>query len=212
MIYIITGPSGVGKNTIIEAMSTDLDFYISVSHTTRPQRESEIDGEDYYFITDKEFKSLVDDNLMIEYEQYGGFYYGTSKKEVLKESNIILLDLEVNGATKLLSQNSDYIGIFIDIDDEELISRLKNRGHDDNFIKERKGPKEIFNILKRKEFASDEILKKYIKTFFQLFARNQWKRERTAPSFHFDDYSLDASSWLRFPILSNNFEEEIDNL
>ncbi|MEC7850786.1 MAG: NAD+ synthetase, partial [Bacteroidota bacterium] len=53
---------------------------------------------------------------------------------------------------------------------------------------------------------------KYIKTFFQLFARNQWKRERTAPSFHFDDYSLDASSWLRFPILSNNFEEEIDNL
>ncbi|MEC7244370.1 MAG: NAD(+) synthase, partial [Bacteroidota bacterium] len=81
-----------------------------------------------------------------------------------------------------------------------------------NFIKERKDPKEIFNILKRKEFASDEILKKYIKTFFQLFARNQWKRERTAPSFHFDDYSLDASSWLRFPILSNNFKEEIDNL
>jgi len=81
-----------------------------------------------------------------------------------------------------------------------------------NFIKERNGPKEIFNILKRKEFASDEIIKKYIKTFFQLFARNQWKRERTAPSFHFDDYSLDASSWLRFPILSNNFEEEIDNL
>ena len=66
--------------------------------------------------------------------------------------------------------------------------------------------------VERKEFASDEILKKYIKTFFQLFARNQWKRERTAPSFHFDDYSLDASSWLRFPILSNNFEEEIDNL
>ena len=81
-----------------------------------------------------------------------------------------------------------------------------------NFIKERKGPKEIFNILKRKEFASDEILKKYIRTFFQLFARNQWKRERTAPSFHFDDYSLDASSWLRFPILSNNFKEEIDKI
>ncbi len=81
-----------------------------------------------------------------------------------------------------------------------------------NFVKERKGPKEIFNILKRKKFASDEILKKYIRTFFQLFARNQWKRERTAPSFHFDDYSLDASSWLRFPILSNNFKEEIDKI
>ena len=137
MIYIITGPSGVGKNTIIEAMSTDLDFYFSVSHTTRPQREGEVDGKDYHFVTEEEFKSLVDDNLMIEYEQYGGFYYGTSKKEILKESNIILLDLEVNGATKLLSENDDFIGIFIDIDDNELVKRLKNRGHDENFINKR---------------------------------------------------------------------------
>ena len=52
MIYIITGPSGVGKNTIIEAMSTDLDFYFSVSHTTRPQREGEEDGKDYHFVTE----------------------------------------------------------------------------------------------------------------------------------------------------------------
>ena len=137
MIYIVTGPSGVGKNTIIEAMSTDLDFYFSVSHTTRPQREGEVDGKDYHFVTEEEFKSLVDDNLMIEYEQYGGFYYGTSKKEILKESNIILLDLEVNGATKLLSENDDFIGIFIDIDDNELVKRLKNRGHDENFINKR---------------------------------------------------------------------------
>ena len=137
MIYIITGPSGVGKNTIIEAMSTDLDFYFSVSHTTRPQREGEVNGKDYHFVTEEEFKSLVDENLMIEYEQYGGFYYGTSKKEILKESNIILLDLEVNGATKLLSENDDFIGIFIDIDDNELVKRLKNRGHDENFINKR---------------------------------------------------------------------------
>lgn len=137
MIYIITGPSGVGKNTIIEAMSTDLDFYFSVSHTTRPQREGEVDGKDYHFVTEDEFISLVDENLMIEYEQYGGFYYGTSKKEILKESNIILLDLEVNGATKLLNENDDFVGIFIDIDDNELVKRLKNRGHNSNFIDKR---------------------------------------------------------------------------
>tara|TARA_B100001109_G_scaffold32424_1_gene25485 strand:- start:773 stop:1306 length:534 start_codon:yes stop_codon:yes gene_type:complete len=137
MIYIITGPSGVGKNTIIEAMSTDLDFYFSVSHTTRPQREGEVDGKDYHFISDKEFNTLIDQDLMIEHEQYGGYFYGTSKKEILKESNIILLDLEVNGATKLLSQNEEFIGIFIDIDDNELINRLKNRGHDESFIEKR---------------------------------------------------------------------------
>ena len=56
---------------------------------------------------------------------------------ILKESNIILLDLEVNGATKLLSENDDFIGIFIDIDDNELVKRLKNRGHDEDFINKR---------------------------------------------------------------------------
>ena len=137
MIYLITGPSGVGKNTIIEAMSTDLDFYFSVSHTTRPQREREVDGKDYHFVTEEEFKSLVDDNLMIEYEQYGGFYYGTSKKEILKESNIILLDLEVNGATKLLSENDDYIGILIYNDDNDLVLILRNSFIDENFINKR---------------------------------------------------------------------------
>jgi NAD+ synthase (glutamine-hydrolysing) len=80
------------------------------------------------------------------------------------------------------------------------------------FVKERKSPMEIYNILKRKELSDDESLKKNIKNFFKLLATNQWKRERTAPSFHFDDYSLDASTWFRFPILSNNFKEEIDSL
>ena len=74
---------------------------------------------------------------MIEYEQYGDFYYGTSKEELLNESSIIILDLEVNGATKLLEENNKFKGIFIDIDDYELINRLKNRGQDASFIKKR---------------------------------------------------------------------------
>jgi len=137
MIYIITGPSGVGKNTIINELSNHLDFYFSVSHTTRPRRENEIDGKDYYFITEDEFKNLIKSDQMIEYEQYGDFYYGTSKEELSNESSIIILDLEVNGATKLLEDNNNFIGIFIDIDDYELINRLKNRGHDATFIKKR---------------------------------------------------------------------------
>ena len=78
MIYIITGPSGVGKNTIINELSKYLDFYFSVSHTTRPRRENEIDGKDYYFISEVEFEDLINNDQMIEYEQYGDFYYGTS--------------------------------------------------------------------------------------------------------------------------------------
>ena len=59
MIYIITGPSGVGKNTIINELSNHLDFYFSVSHTTRPRRENEVDGKDYYFVTEDEFENLI---------------------------------------------------------------------------------------------------------------------------------------------------------
>ena len=137
MIYIITGPSGVGKNTIINELSNHLDFYFSVSHTTRPRRENEVNGKDYYFITEEEFENLIKSNQMIEYEQYGDFYYGTSREELSNDSSIIILDLEVNGATKLLGENKNFKGIFIDIDDYELIKRLKNRGHDESFIKKR---------------------------------------------------------------------------
>ena len=69
-------------------------------------------------------------------DRYGGFAYGTSRKE-LNQDGLVILDLEVNGATKLLNNNNDFIGLFIDIDDKELINRLKNRGHNAEFINKR---------------------------------------------------------------------------
>ena len=136
MILIITGPSGVGKNTIINTLSEKLDFKFSVSHTTRPKRKSEVNGKDYHFVTEEEFQLMINNNELIEFEEYGGFTYGTSRKE-LEQDGLIILDLEVNGATKLLNNNSNFIGLFIDINDEELINRLKNRGHNSDFINKR---------------------------------------------------------------------------
>ena len=136
MILIITGPSGVGKNTIIDALSKKLHFNFSVSHTTRPKRVSEVNGKDYYFISNEEFQNMINNNELVEFEEYGGFAYGTSRKE-LNQDGLVILDLEVNGATKLLNNNNDFIGLFIDIDDKELINRLKNRGHNSEFINKR---------------------------------------------------------------------------
>lgn len=136
MILIITGPSGVGKNTIINALSKKLDFNFSVSYTTRPKRVSELNGKDYYFISNEEFQNMINNNELVEFEEYGGFAYGTSRKE-LNQDGLVILDLEVNGATKLLNNNNDFIGLFIDIDDKELINRLKNRGHNSEFITKR---------------------------------------------------------------------------
>jgi len=136
MILIITGPSGVGKNTIIDSLAKKLEFTFSVSHTTRPKRVSEVNGKDYYFISKQEFQSMINNNELIEFEEYGGFSYGTSRKE-LNQEGLVILDLEVNGATKLLNNNPEFVGLFIDIEDKELIKRLKNRGHNSKFISKR---------------------------------------------------------------------------
>jgi len=137
VIYIITGPSGVGKNTIINELSNHINIHFSVSHTTREKRQGEVDGKDYFFVSEEEFKNLIDKNFFIEFEQYGDAFYGTGKDQIKNKKEVILLDLEVNGATKLLKQYPHFIGIFIDIDNDSLKERLKIRGHDNSFIQER---------------------------------------------------------------------------
>ncbi len=79
-------------------------------------------------------------------------------------------------------------------------------------VKKSKSPIYIFKELSKSKELSNDDLKIFIKKFFILFSKNQWKRERYAPSFHFDDFSLDPNSWFRFPILSGNYKEELKKL
>jgi len=79
-------------------------------------------------------------------------------------------------------------------------------------IRDRRSPLDIFYILKEELPTDTETLKGYIKKFFKLWTRNQWKRERLAPAFHLDEFSVDPKSWCRFPILSGGFEEELKSL
>ncbi|MCH7402958.1 NAD(+) synthase [Belliella kenyensis] len=79
-------------------------------------------------------------------------------------------------------------------------------------IKDKRSPIAIYLILKDELGLEDELLKSYIRKFFRLWSRNQWKRERIAPSFHLDEFSVDPRSWYRFPILSGGFEVELEEL
>ena len=79
-------------------------------------------------------------------------------------------------------------------------------------IRDRRSPLETFNYLKDQGFEDDELLKVHIKKFFRLWCRNQWKRERTAPAFHLDDFNVDPRTWCRFPILSGGYLEELSLL
>jgi NAD+ synthase (glutamine-hydrolysing) len=79
-------------------------------------------------------------------------------------------------------------------------------------IRNHHSPAEVYRILKEQHLEDDALLKEHIRKFFRLWSRNQWKRERIAPSFHLDDFNVDPRSWCRFPILSGGFASELDNL
>lgn len=79
-------------------------------------------------------------------------------------------------------------------------------------IRDRRSPADIYLMLKDELDLSEQVLKEYIKKFFRLWSRNQWKRERLAPSFHLDEFNVDPKTWYRFPILSGGFVEELEHL
>ena len=79
-------------------------------------------------------------------------------------------------------------------------------------IRERMSPVEIFHILIKNNLEDKDLLKAHIKKFFTLWCRNQWKRERTAPAFHLDDFNVDPRTWCRFPILSSGYFDELAEL
>jgi NAD+ synthase (glutamine-hydrolysing) len=79
-------------------------------------------------------------------------------------------------------------------------------------IRDKRSPLDIFLILKEELNVEKELLKSYIKKFFRLWSRNQWKRERLAPSFHLDEFNVDPKTWYRFPILSGGYAEELKEL
>ena len=79
-------------------------------------------------------------------------------------------------------------------------------------IRDKRSPLDIFLILKEELNVENELLKNYIKKFFRLWSRNQWKRERLAPSFHLDEFNVDPKTWYRFPILSGGYAEELKEL
>jgi NAD+ synthase (glutamine-hydrolysing) len=76
-------------------------------------------------------------------------------------------------------------------------------------IRDKRSPKEIFHKLSAAKLESPELLKNHIRKFFTLWCRNQWKRERTAPAFHLDDFNVDPRTWCRFPILSSGYFDEL---
>jgi guanylate kinase len=134
-VVIVSGPSGVGKSTICKEVVKRLNnVYLSVSVTTRPRSEAEIDGEDYWFISEREFQERVDKGLLLEYAEVFGHLYGTPKDKVdaaLQAGKSVILEIDVQGAKQAKRVYRDMVMIFILAPSQkELAERMKLRGRD----------------------------------------------------------------------------------
>lgn len=151
VLVLFSGPSGVGKDTVLKiVLAKDKALQKSVSLTTRRIRENETHGKDYYFISVPEFEKMIDNNEVLEFARYGQNLYGTPKAPIdkwLSEGKIVILKIEVQGASNIKKLYPDSVGIFIMPPSmEELEQRLRSRGTEDEA-----------DIQKRLEIAQDEI-------------------------------------------------------
>ena len=135
-LIVLSGPSGVGKSTVIsELLSERGDIYFSVSFTTRQPRVGEQDGVNYNFVDRAEFERMIADNELLEYAEYVNNYYGTSLKAIrdqLDAGHDVLLDIEVQGAAKVRSRCPDALFIFIIPPSFEELSRRLHGRHTDS--------------------------------------------------------------------------------
>lgn len=132
-LFILTGPSGVGKGTVLARVREQLpELYLSISATTREPRAGEVDGVNYYFLTKEQFEQKIAENGFLEHAQFSGNHYGTPAAPVdekLEAGKNVMLEIEVQGAMQVKQQRPETVRIFIAPPSfEELEHRLRGRG------------------------------------------------------------------------------------
>ncbi|MDN4523478.1 guanylate kinase [Fictibacillus fluitans] len=133
ILFVLSGPSGVGKGTVCKALRAQkLDIQYSVSATTRTPRAGEVHGVDYFFKTKEEFHHMIENNELLEWAEYVGNFYGTPIEYVnqtLDEGRDVILEIEVQGALQVRKTFPEGVFIFLTPPSlEELRSRIVGRG------------------------------------------------------------------------------------
>ncbi len=177
-LIIFTGPSGVGKGTILTDFFKKVDNNIvySISSTTRQPRDGEINGMHYFFISKEEFEKLIKEDAFLEYANYSGNYYGTSKKfvdEKISQNKSVLLEIELQGALQVMKKCPDAVTIFIKPPNfEELEARLRGRHSESEEAIEKRlkaAHKEIENSDKFHYIIENDIVEDAVNKLIDIY-------------------------------------------
>jgi len=153
IMVILSSPSGAGKTTLVKLLSKKKNFYISVSHTTRKPRHSEIADKDYYFVNNEKFEQLIKNEEFLEYAKVFSHLYGTTRTPViekLEKGENVIFDIDWQGADQIKNKDLNYklITFFILPPSKKvLFERLSNRDMKDKLIVEER----------MKEFSRDVL-------------------------------------------------------
>lgn len=151
LVLVVSGPSGAGKTTLLRrVLERDERLRFSVSHTTRRPRPAEVEGEDYFFVTPEEFRRLADARSFLEWAEYQGNLYGTSRgavEEALAADHDVLIEVEVKGAKQIRERMPESVSVIVlPPSFDTLGRRLRERASDTEEV-----------IQKRLEIAREEI-------------------------------------------------------
>jgi len=156
-VFVVAGPSGSGKDTLFkELFKRKPEIKFSISSITRPMRVGEVEGEKYNFITREKFLSMLENDELLEYNEYIGNYYGTPKAPVIaaiEKGQDILIEVDVNGAKEICEKLPEAVTVFIMPPSyQELKRRLSGRGTETQELIDKRMKEALNEIARATEF------------------------------------------------------------
>ncbi len=187
--FVISGPSGAGKTSILRrVLECDPGVRFSVSHTTRAPRSGEIEGQDYFFVAEERFRQLIEQDAFLEWADYQGNLYGTSREAVAgptREGFDLILEVEVQGARQLREHDRGAVFVFLIPPSLDILEqRLRSRGSDDEDVVRKRlerAREELREIHGYRYVVVNADMEQAVRDFLHIIAACRLERKRVLP-------------------------------